>query len=181
MSVAADPIVFPRRRIKNAVLARDPLRLTTHYLVRFRAGSSMYPRGALIAYVENPLLLVISTHLGTVGAERTRNADELLRLVNGSDLPVILGGDLNSLPTDRPPRKLGSRLTDSWALLGGGSGWTFPAGAPEARIDYLFVSPSLRPVRVQTLEGLASDHLMVIVDLEGPGSPDVEMPTVRTL
>jgi endonuclease/exonuclease/phosphatase family metal-dependent hydrolase len=51
----------------------------------------------------------------------------------------------------------------------GGDGWTFPAETPAARIDFLFVSPALEPLRAWTVGGAASDHLMVVADLSVGG------------
>ena len=86
---------------------------------------------------------------------------------------MVIGGDLNATPDERAMRWLADRYWDVWAAVAprhaaGGSGGTFPALDPSARIDYLFASAGLRvtsagvPVRAAE----ASDHLPVVAELE---------------
>src|SRR3954464_7813645 len=49
MQVANDPLSFPRRRVKNAVLVRFPWRLGSYRLHRFPRSARFYPRGGLLA------------------------------------------------------------------------------------------------------------------------------------
>ena len=164
-SVSADPRVFPRRRVRNALLARpgaaDSIRPR---FVRFAAGSPWHPRGALFAEIDERWTAV-STHLGLTGPERGRHVAELRSLVEGGTQPVVVGADLNASPDDPGPRSLATQLTDVWAQVGEGAGWTFPAAGPTGRIDYLFVGPGVRALRAWTAGGTVSDHLMVVADL----------------
>ena len=62
-------------------------------------------------------------------------------------------------------------LRDAWSHAGDGEGPTFPAFAPTARIDYVFVGTAGTIVRAAVgAEGAseASDHLPVAVDLRLP-------------
>jgi endonuclease/exonuclease/phosphatase (EEP) superfamily protein YafD len=81
---------------------------------------------------------------------------------------VIVGGDLNATPDMRAVRRISATLTDVWPGAGHGPGPTFPAVAPAARIDYVFVVGHLQVMhaRVATDDASnASDHLPVSVDL----------------
>lgn len=186
MEVAADPWSPLRRRVKNAVLARPPWRLVSHRLHRFVRSQPLYPRGALIARVgrSGTRLWAVSIHLGLHPGERRRHAEELADMARGLGGPVVIGGDLNDTPDGRAPRHLAERFWDAWVTAASatasasdpGSGATFPATDPTARIDYLFVSEGPVVVRAAVVQGelaaASSDHrpLMVELALEGTGS-----------
>jgi endonuclease/exonuclease/phosphatase (EEP) superfamily protein YafD len=81
---------------------------------------------------------------------------------------VIVGGDLNATPDMRTASRIAATLRDAWSEAGHGEGPTFPALAPAARIDYVFIGKEGTIVRaVVGAEGAAeaSDHLPVAVDL----------------
>jgi endonuclease/exonuclease/phosphatase family metal-dependent hydrolase len=166
MTVATDPIVFPRRRVRNAVLILPPLQLRSHRLMRFDGGPWLAPRGAMIAEVDG--LAVVSLHLGLKRQERLAHVGQLLDAL-GSDPRVVIGGDLNAHPDDPSTRALASRCPDMWAAAGDGPGLTMPAASPTARIDYLFASPEILPLRARISGDPAlSDHLMMVADFELP-------------
>ena len=177
MVAAADPWSPLRRRVKDAVLARDPWSLDTHRLHRFAGSSGWYPRGVLIARLGAEgigSIWAASVHLGLDGAERGRHARELVELIDELEptAAVVVGGDLNATPEHRAVATIGARLTDALGDSGIGphDAPTFPASAPTARIDHVFVSEELRVVAASVgAEGAsgASDHLPVIVDVEG--------------
>lgn len=167
MAVASDSTVWPRRRVRNAVLARPEMGLRSHRLVRFADGTWLAPRGALLAGLDG--LTAVSVHLGLSSAERRSHASQLLAALPGDDA-VLVGGDLNAHPDDPATILLAERCPDVWPIAGEGSGLTMPASAPTARIDYLLASPDLRPVRAWTAgDATASDHLLVVAELEVPG------------
>jgi endonuclease/exonuclease/phosphatase (EEP) superfamily protein YafD len=79
---------------------------------------------------------------------------------------VVVGGDLNARPSSAELQPLGAAgWRDSWAACGGGPGFTFPAAAPDRRIDYLFLPPGLGCRRATVLPELASDHRALLVEL----------------
>jgi endonuclease/exonuclease/phosphatase family metal-dependent hydrolase len=161
MMVCGDPPAF--RRVQNAVLIRNP-HVVRYYFLRFSHGSFFYPRGALIAQVDEGLS-VISVHLGLSGSDRRRHLQQLIGLAGGSSKRFVIGGDLNALPGDPGPEILGTVATDCWGAVGQGDGYTFPSHAPSARIDYLFAGPAVQPLRAWTAGDTVSDHLMVVADL----------------
>lgn len=171
MEAATDPLCFPRRRVKDAVLARPPWSVAEQRLVRFAGSAPFYPRGALIAQLRHPEgdeLTAVSTHLGLRPTERLRHARELLAFASAGTL--VLGGDLNELPDGRAVTLLGMGLTDAWSVAGSGPGATIPSDAPIARIDYVFAGGGVRVLGVRVPGGPfvtgASDHLPVVADLE---------------
>ena len=173
MEVARDPWSPFRRRIKSAVLVRQPWRIVEHRLHRFAdVRKAMYPRGTLIAHIGRAgrRLWVHAIHLGLHPLERLHSAQELADLARGLDGPVLIGGDCNEMPDGRAMTFLGERFWDAWLLGGDAAGETFPAADPTARIDYLFVSEELKVERVLVPSVMpeartASDHLPVVAEL----------------
>jgi endonuclease/exonuclease/phosphatase family metal-dependent hydrolase len=176
MSVAGDPWSPLRRRVKNAVLVRRGSSIASARLVRFAGSRRWYPRGAIVVRVGGAIeLWALSVHLGLDGRERARQAEALIATIAPlEDAPVIVGGDLNATPDMRAPVRVAAALRDAWVEAGEGVGATFPATAPSARIDYLFVSEELevRSVGLGSAEEPASDHVPVIAEVaeRGPES-----------
>lgn len=167
MEVATDPVVFPRRRIRNAVLVRPPLHLGAHHLLRFRGASWFAPRGALIAQVDG--LTLVSLHLGLRRAERRDHVRQLLAVIGPDDPAVVIAGDVNAHPDDPAVAELASAYPDVWSIVGRGPGSTMPAEAPTARIDAIFVGVGIRALDARTAaDHSVSDHLMVVADLVIP-------------
>ena len=88
--------------------------------------------------------------------------EEVVASVSG---PFIVAGDFNNPPRGLLYGRLAEQWTDAFAQAGWGSGFTFPAHFPLMRIDYLWLSPSLRAVDCYTLGTRASDHLPVVADI----------------
>jgi endonuclease/exonuclease/phosphatase family metal-dependent hydrolase len=178
MDVARDPWSPLRRRVKDAILVRPPWRLAEPRQHRFSGSARWYPRGALLARAVGPRATVSVgvTHLGLRASERLRHAAELLELLRSMPAPVVLGGDLNEHPGRGAAAALGERYPDAWASAGEGDGWTFPADAPTARIDFVFVAGEIRVERATVPSGAdvrtASDHRPLVVDLAVPASGD---------
>jgi endonuclease/exonuclease/phosphatase family metal-dependent hydrolase len=174
MGVARDPWSPFRRRVKDAVLVRRPWWIAEHRQHRFEGSPLMYPRGALLARLENgdTRLCAVSTHLGLHPRDRLANARELGRIVADAGTPAVIGGDLNERPDGRAVGYLSERFRDAWLLGGDVDGETFPADEPTARIDYLFVSEGIVVERVIVPPGPdareASDHRPVVAELTLP-------------
>ncbi|MGH7417661.1 MAG: endonuclease/exonuclease/phosphatase family protein, partial [Candidatus Rokuibacteriota bacterium] len=151
----------------NAVLVRRPI-LTSANAELPRGGAPMR-RAVLWAEVDvgrGERLLVIATHFHHVerqGHIREPQAAAVTRLWNRRERTVVLG-DLNATPDAREIVMLkDAGLRDAFALAGEGSGLTYSSVTPERRIDYIWVSPDLRPRDFRVLPGQASDHLGIVV------------------
>jgi endonuclease/exonuclease/phosphatase family metal-dependent hydrolase len=122
---------------------------------------------------EGATVRLINTHfdwLDSIGSQEARLAtvDVIERAFReGSDLPMILTGDLNALPDSPPLAKLADR------------GWTqgdpetelltWEATNPDRQIDYVLVAPARawRIVNIEVMdEPLASDHLPIVMEFE---------------
>jgi endonuclease/exonuclease/phosphatase family metal-dependent hydrolase len=136
-----------------------------------RAGGSREPRGALVTIVYTRLgrWQAVTTHLDASASDdyRRQEADrleEIVRARRAVGLPLMLGGDMNATPDSAVIKKvLGFGLRDAWTECGSGDGFTFPAAKPVRRIDYLFLTGTLRCTNAQVLDTQASDHRPLLV------------------
>ncbi len=152
----------------NAILSRYPI--TESGTGALPRTTSVLARGYVWASLAAPggPLLVTSTHFTSYegfDAERIAQADAYVVFWAGRPRSV-LAGDYNSHPEDASiARLISAGLIDAPASVGLGKEFTYSSGDPHERIDYVFVSPDIRPVSARILEGTASDHRPVFVIL----------------
>ena len=161
----------------DAVLSRLPMRvIRAGPLPRMDGDHDLEPRGALWVEIDagEATFEVINTHLSIHPRERRMQADALLGhgwigdARPGSNL--VLCGDLNAGPGLPTCRAISQRLTDVQVGLDGhrprrtwGGRW------PVARIDHIYIDPSLEVLHVDVpathLTRIASDHLPLHADI----------------
>lgn len=78
--------------------------------------------------------------------------------------PTIFGGDFNAPAPDVVHRQLAADFTDTFAAVGTGWGDTFQRRLPILRIDHLYTTPQITPVRCRAVTTRHSDHRMVVAD-----------------
>lgn len=161
-----------------AILSRWPIARDTLYHLPIdppqpRAGGSYEPRGALYAAIVAPddTLHVFNTHLDASGNDtyRRQEARELLALAAPfleRSAPVMVGGDLNSLPESAVITFLtDGELRDPWPSCGQGDGYTYPDSLPVRRIDYLLMPDEIACRSARVLSPGPSDHRGVVFRL----------------
>ena len=155
---------FPIAQAQTVQLVTDP--------PPDRAGGVREPRVGLHATIETPAgpLHVLNTHVDAAAAPGFRRQEILLLLAHvARTVPdtshVVLGGDLNARPDSDEMQALRHGFTDGFALCGTGSGETFPAHAPDRRIDYLWYRGG-SCVAARVLIGTASDHRALVLYYE---------------
>nr|WP_303649257.1 endonuclease/exonuclease/phosphatase family protein [Chryseobacterium edaphi] len=83
--------------------------------------------------------------------------------IDESPYPVILAGDFNSVPNSYEYYHLGKGLNDAFFEVGKGSGTSFHDYKYPLRIDFIFTSPSIKPVTYKVDRSVKlSDHFPVI-------------------
>ena len=162
--VAVFGVTVVLRGFGNAILLRDPPRLKRRFLFHHTRGFQR--RGAVAATTHDGVTFV-AVHLGLDREERVRHA---IHLVDALQLfpAVVLGGDLNEGPNRPAVQFVAASYRDAFGEAGEGSGETFPAAEPRYRIDYVFCSRKLTPVRAAVVPIVASDHLAVVAELSDP-------------
>ena len=79
--------------------------------------------------------------------------------------PVIVGGDFNAPAGDPAIGLLSPRFKDSFRSAGVGWGDTIVNTMPIHRIDQVWVSDAFKPMRVEAVKSINSDHRKVVCDL----------------
>ncbi|MYS71216.1 endonuclease [Streptomyces sp. SID5926] len=124
---------------------------------------------------------VLSSHLSLQPDERHEQAGMLLDRLARLGVPhAVAGGDLNERPGGRTFRRLGEGLRDCWTAAPWGGEYTFPATAPDRRIDAVFVTEGIEVLGCGVPSGLAgvaeddlraaTDHLPVLTALRVPAT-----------
>ncbi|MFD7258787.1 endonuclease/exonuclease/phosphatase family protein [Streptomyces sp. NPDC059874] len=124
---------------------------------------------------------VVSTHLSLDTAERGAQVELLLDRVASMDVPyAIAAGDVNE-PAGGPAfSRLSETLQDCWTVAPWGGEQTFPAAAPDRRIDAVFATRGVEVLACGVPAGLpgissadlvsATDHLPVLAALHLPAA-----------
>lgn len=99
--------------------------------------------------------------------KRAEQTDILCQLIEQSPYPVVLGGDLNSLPSSYTYHRFSSLLKDGFKTCGNGYMYTYRHGKHLFRIDYLFHSKQLQGIRYFSPDmELCSDHNPVVMTVK---------------
>ncbi|MGW7437736.1 endonuclease/exonuclease/phosphatase family protein [Streptomyces sp. NPDC054849] len=125
---------------------------------------------------------LVSTHLSLDRAERRAQADLLLDRVAALDTPYgIAAADVNEGPGGLAFGRLAGTLQDCWSVAPWGGEHTFPAAAPDRRIDAVFATKGVEVLACGVPAGLpgvsstdlrsATDHLPVLAALRLPAAP----------
>jgi endonuclease/exonuclease/phosphatase family metal-dependent hydrolase len=156
----------------NAILSRFPIKRSQNRALPNTPNFEL--RAVLEVEVDWPQrngeripVRFFGTHFDNASeADRVASArmlNDLARLE--PEMPTILAGDLNSVPSSEPAKILGQQ----WTPAAAGETLTYPANTPRRQIDYIFFRPARtwRVIRVQAVdEPAASDHRPVLAVLE---------------
>lgn len=134
---------------------------------------------AVLDFGARDRLAVVSCHLGLRAEERRRHGVLLPgRLAALGPAAGVLAGDFNERPGGRTFRSLAARLPDAWETAPAGGAYTFPARAPDRRIDAVLCTPAVEVLGCGVPHGLpgvtgadlrtATDHLPVLAELRLP-------------
>lgn len=157
-----------RRQYGTAVLSRYPIQSATNHALT----SIPYPerpteqRGLLATRinVRGVKIDFYNTHLDHQRSEqRASQVTEILELTAGTQRPAILVGDLNAVP-EAPEIRM---LTDDAFrdVFAGTDAFTYPADAPNRRIDYVLTRGPRSFTDSTVIDTPASDHLPVVTTI----------------
>lgn len=105
--------------------------------------------------IENKLIKGMKMHENQLTA--------VLPYIKRSKHPVIVGTDLNATPVSYEYEQLTKLLVDSFIKVGKGNATTFHGFKFPIRIDYLFHSKHLEPIKGEIIRKKHSDHFPVIL------------------
>lgn len=156
----------PRRQYGTAVLSRHPIISDQNtFLPRFDDHEQ---RGLLetVIVVRGTKIRFANTHLQhNDNLEREAQAAAIVDLLGDDPERTFLVGDINAVPGTPEVETLTDVFVDAWEKVGDGPGYTIPPDAPNRRIDYIFGSGDLAPLRAEVVSTDASDHLPVFADV----------------
>lgn len=161
----------------NAILTALPLEIVK----AAELPSLAEPRGAIWATVDigGVPLQIVNTHLGLRRLERMMQVEALLGpswldAVEMREVPTVLMGDLNAVPSSAAYRALAREMADVQMETPGMILRTFPARLPLLRLDHIFVRGGPVPVGAEiprdVLTRSASDHLPLLAMLDVPAT-----------
>ncbi|OII62836.1 endonuclease [Streptomyces sp. CC53] len=144
----------------------------------------LHRRGLATAVVRigGARLGLVSCHLSLRRDERYAQAGLLLDRLAALDVPhAVVGGDINERPGGPAFRRLAGELQDCRAVRPWGGEHTWPAHAPDRRIDALYATKGVEVLGCGVPAGLpgvtgtdlaaATDHLPVLAALRVPAAP----------
>ena len=170
----------------NLVLSSLAVEVAQTHNLAFSTDRHLHHRGSAIAVLKlkGVPFAVAGTHLDLIEAPRLRHLDELAAFAERTlpnEAPLIVGGDLNAVPSSATWQRMEQFGPDAFATAGTGDGLTYSTVAPVRRIDGVFADPRLTPVTAEALDSAdiraASDHRPLVVEyllgdpqgVEGPG------------
>jgi endonuclease/exonuclease/phosphatase family metal-dependent hydrolase len=165
----------------NVILTSQRVRVHETWCLRYPLTPGRHMRGAAFARcsVGGVPFLAVGSHLSTDADERPAQARLLKAAMSEAAMtkaamtkpgsPVILGCDLNDIPSSETWKLLGDGLVDSGAEL---DAPTFPVPTARRRIDALMLDPRLEIERFEVLDTpavrQASDHFPIVCDVRLP-------------
>lgn len=110
-------------------------------------------------------ICVLICHMGLEPSERVNAVEVICKIIDETDLPIILMGDFNTTPDNNVLNPIYQRLNDTDALADIKGAPTYPSYKPEDKIDYIFYR-GLNCKRVETYGEVVSDHLPIIAEFD---------------
>ncbi|WNI15261.1 endonuclease/exonuclease/phosphatase family protein [Actinacidiphila sp. ITFR-21] len=136
--------------------------------VRAMRASVDTPHGPVAVYVAHLPSVRVKFNAGFTAGQRDSAADALGQAIAAERLhSVVLLGDLNGTMNDRALASVTSQMRSTQGAAGDGTGFSWPAAFPMARIDQIMVK-GIEPRSSWTLPKTGSDHLPVAARLQLP-------------
>ncbi|WP_333626724.1 endonuclease/exonuclease/phosphatase family protein [Sphingobacterium siyangense] len=153
----------------DAVLSKLPIKEQVAYNLEVdpTLGGERRSVARILIEKNNKAFYFISTHFDHLSDERNRikQANDFVTLAKSFDKPVIIGADLNCLPTTNPMDIL-RKYFSVGCLNGNCDQFTFPTTGANRTIDYLLYAPinaiSPKAYSVYTWANKESDHFPVL-------------------
>jgi endonuclease/exonuclease/phosphatase family metal-dependent hydrolase len=162
------------RRYGVAILSRYPIvhavdheitRLSTQDTNPTPAPAPGFPEA--VVNVHGALVHVFDTHLDYRADPSVRQLQvaDTVRIMRAAGGRQVLVGDFNATWDAPELAGLHDVLTDAWTATGQPGGETYPAEAPDVRIDHITFTPGVAVRDAAVPVTLASDHRPVVANL----------------
>jgi endonuclease/exonuclease/phosphatase family metal-dependent hydrolase len=98
----------------------------------------------------------LNTHFDLDAATRLKQAEHLVKMAIGSEMPTILAGDINATPESPPILEISKHFQPAAKSA---PALTYPADKPDKEIDYFFLKEVFQKEPLAVIgEAVASDH-----------------------
>jgi endonuclease/exonuclease/phosphatase family metal-dependent hydrolase len=163
----------------NLILSTLAVEVLSTRDIAYTTERNLHRRGAALAALRlrGARFAVAGTHLDLIEAQRIRHLAELAEIaaaVVPSDVPLIVGGDINAVPGSATWHRLEQFGTDIWTAVGEGDGFSYPSFGPVRRIDALIADRRIKPLRVEVPDSpdihVATDHRPLVAEFDVPES-----------
>lgn len=153
----------------DVLLQGKKVRLATTHFVSMHLNIGVMPADTFgFIYKQDTSVLVTGNTIKKLRhfqAYHTLQAHTLRAFLDTCPVPVILGADLNSVPTSYVYQRVKGPLHDAFLETGFGWGKTYRHSVlPNLRIDYLLHSSTLQVLQLQQPTLLISDHKPLVAD-----------------
>ncbi len=140
------------------------IRLVNVYMEPFFIKKDMVKPTDNLKDNENKAKSLIKTLIPTFKKHQTQ-IDTIKDFVNQSPYPVIVAGDFNAVPNSYEYYKISENLSDAFFIAGKGSGTSFHDFKFPNKIDHIFSSESIKPIRYKVDRSeTISDHFPLIAE-----------------
>jgi endonuclease/exonuclease/phosphatase family metal-dependent hydrolase len=154
--VNQEPVAKYRSQLVTAVMPSGRrLQLLNVHLQSAATNLRFYDRDCWREHSQNRLLRQLEL---TYALQLLKQRTEYPRI------PALIAGDFNAPANDAVYKILKPEFNDAYAQAGSGWGNTYHRALPLLRIDHIYGSAHLLPVRARVIECTDSDHRMVVAD-----------------
>lgn len=160
----------PRKPYGNGLVSKYPIKSTEVILIPKGNDDNepgyKEPRCILKAVVdcEGKELCVMVIHVGLVQQEQTWAMEKLCKVIDETDLPIVIVGDFNMTPENEFLAPVRERLFDTAELIKEDLR-SYPSDRPEIKIDYIFTR-GLKVTYADIPQICAADHCPYIAEIE---------------
>ena len=155
----------------TAILSKYPIEFAENKVYKQDYGHETKSLLHIIISAGKNQIHFYGTKLSADSIASSNQTKELLDFIFewGSDNPVIIAGNFNMTPRAKRIHEMAYYYYDVGAYIES-EGFTYPAGEPRKRLDYLFSNKFATPREVFVLDNemtrLSSDHLPVVAEFK---------------
>ena len=162
---------FPESFIwADVSVAGKPMRIVTTHLQSMHVSRLPGDTNAIEPpFIEDSAIILNKSKLRKLRhfqPYHVQQAKQLRNWCNTQPLPMVLTGDLNSVPASYVYHHVKNNMNDAFLLRGGGLGKSYHNAIPSLRIDFIFSDKRIRINQFKQLRLELSDHDALLADLQ---------------
>lgn len=124
-------------------------------------------RGIVIATIDVGVEIdYVVTHFGLNGLEQENMVEQLIKVIDERERPMILCGDFNMAPDNARLTPIYERLTSAADVFGKTNEFTASSQEPSVAIDYIFLSEEFEVLSYDVIKVIASDHFPIVAEVK---------------